>query len=124
MTRESDTPTDPHADDFCVVCGRGATVTGPSMYPVSDIKDGCICDGCIEDDRVPDTRQHDTIEITAQRWAWNTTLTALEVLVEDGDAAQTLKADAKPVVRTLEIALGISDEERTSEVLDGERVRG
>jgi len=36
--------TDPHADDFCVVCGDGPEPDGPKMHPVASIENGVICD--------------------------------------------------------------------------------
>jgi len=39
--------TDPHADDFCVVCKRGPTPEGPTMHPVATIENGYVCGDCI-----------------------------------------------------------------------------
>lgn len=46
------TETDPHEDDYCIVCDRGATAEGPMMYPVNGIENVCICGECVE-------REHD-----------------------------------------------------------------
>lgn len=39
---------DPHADDECVVCGRGASVEGPVMHPIASIENGYVCEGCMD----------------------------------------------------------------------------
>lgn len=36
--------TDPHADDYCVVCGQQPSVDGPLVHPVAGIEYGVICD--------------------------------------------------------------------------------
>ena len=40
---------DPHADDYCVVCGNPPTVDGPMVHPVASIKNGVICDTHVSD---------------------------------------------------------------------------
>lgn len=49
---------DPHEDDFCVVCGRGPR-EGVMMHPVRGIKRGYVCQECIEVDA-----QMSTIHVT------------------------------------------------------------
>ena len=41
----TDQPDDPHADDFCVVCGRHPE-PGLTMHPVASIKNGTVCEVC------------------------------------------------------------------------------
>lgn len=36
---------DPHADDFCVVCGRHPE-PGLTMHPVASIENGTVCEVC------------------------------------------------------------------------------
>jgi len=38
---------DPHAHDYCVVCGVNPTVEGEIMYPVNGIENGCVCGDCV-----------------------------------------------------------------------------
>lgn len=40
--------TDPHADDYCVVCGQRPEPDGPVMHPVASISDGCVCEECVD----------------------------------------------------------------------------
>lgn len=40
--------TDPHADEYCVVCGSEPIPGRLRMYPVVGIEDGCVCTDCIE----------------------------------------------------------------------------
>lgn len=37
---------DPHSDDYCVVCKQGVE-EGVTMHPVVSIDDGCVCESCI-----------------------------------------------------------------------------
>lgn len=36
----------PHEDDFCVVCGREVRI-GIGMHPVASIENGCVCEECV-----------------------------------------------------------------------------
>jgi hypothetical protein len=38
--------TDPHDQDFCVVCERGVR-TGVEMHPLVSIQNGCVCGECV-----------------------------------------------------------------------------
>lgn len=40
---------DPHANDYCVVCGVGPDA-GRTMHPVVSIENGCVCEVCINDE--------------------------------------------------------------------------
>jgi hypothetical protein len=44
-TDEKDRSYDPHADDFCVVCGRHPK-PGLTMHPVVSIENGTVCEVC------------------------------------------------------------------------------
>lgn len=44
-TSGSERSDDPHADDFCVVCGRSPE-TGLTMHPVVSIENGTVCEVC------------------------------------------------------------------------------
>lgn len=44
----STTDTDPHAADYCVVCGSGPEI-GRMMHPVAGIENGCVCEECINE---------------------------------------------------------------------------
>lgn len=36
---------DPHADNYCVVCNRSPQV-GMRMHPVNTLENGCVCGKC------------------------------------------------------------------------------
>lgn len=69
-------------------------------------------------------RPHEEIEITAQRHAWVTALSALTAIIEDENASRMFRSSAEPIARTLEIDLDIPEEERVTEVLPDERGAG
>lgn len=35
---------DPHSNDYCVVCGETPSVDGPKMHPIPSIECGVICE--------------------------------------------------------------------------------
>jgi hypothetical protein len=36
--------TNPHRNDYCVVCGDSPSSDGPKMHPVVGIDDGVVCE--------------------------------------------------------------------------------
>jgi len=44
--------TDPHANDYCVICGATPeSDTNTTYHPIASIKDGMICDTHVNEER-------------------------------------------------------------------------
>lgn len=52
---------DPHADDYCVVCDVGPDA-GRTMHPVVSIEDGCVCENCVDAQSGPFPAGFDPLE--------------------------------------------------------------
>lgn len=68
--------------------------------------------------REHERKHHERIEIETQRWCWENAATALRLLLEDDEASRMLREDSEPVLRTIENALDLDEDERTTETFD------